>query len=65
MKRLTNWIAVPMSMLLVSVSLAAWPQYVCGLTGKVSSKCCCVQKAGKLLCKDAGKTLDTCWCTTK
>jgi hypothetical protein len=46
MKKLTNWIAAPVAMLLGSVSITASPQYVCGLT-----ECCCVQKAGKLLCK--------------
>ena len=65
MTNTTKWLALLMSLVLGSVASAASPKYVCGLTGKVSSKCCCVQKAGKLVCQNTGKTLDKCCCTTK
>ena len=65
MTKLPKWGAVLAAVILGSAAFAASPRYACGLTGKVSSKCCCVQKAGKLLCKNTGKTLDACCCTTK
>ena len=66
MTKLMNWAVVLTAVILGSAAFAAaTPRYVCGLTGKVSSKCCCVQKAGKLICKNTGKTLDACCCKTK
>jgi hypothetical protein len=65
MIRLFRFAPLLAAIALGSVALAASPKYLCGLTGKVSSKCCCVQRGSKLLCQYTGKTLDKCCCTTK
>ena len=59
-------IALLGSALIGATAVAAPTKFVCKVTGKESTTCCCEQqKDGKLLCKYTGKTLDKCCCTTK
>lgn len=60
-----TWLPVLAALLVGTVAFAASPKYVCGLTGKTSTTCCCEQKDGKLVCKTTGKVLAKCCCTVK
>ncbi len=64
MTQLKKWLPMLAAVTVGAVALAGSPKFVCGLTGKESTKCCCEQKDGKLVCKDTGKTLDACCCKT-
>lgn len=59
------WLPVLAALLVSTVAFAASPKYVCGLTGKASTTCCCERKDGKLLCARTGKVLEKCCCTVK
>lgn len=60
-----RWLPVLAALVVGTIAFAASPKYVCNLTGKTSTTCCCEKQKGKLVCKNTGRILTACCCTVK